>query len=156
MVDLINLVIKGDLACAEVDFGNQCIRYEEEIDPECLPPLTLEMKSSIMVDSDHRCNLVTGKLVTGLLGFFRSTPIGWWSKRQASMQTAVFVSEFMALKRGIEEVVACRYYLRSFRVMVSEPAAICTKNMSVLKNTANLLSVMQKKDIALAYQFCRE
>ena len=62
----------------------------------------------------------------------------------------------MALKRAIEEAVECRYYLRSFGVSVTKPTAIHADNMSVLRNTTNPGSILQKKYIELAHHFCRD
>ena len=62
----------------------------------------------------------------------------------------------MALKRLIEESVAHRYYLRSFRVLVTKPTAVYADNIRVLRNTTNLGSTLQKKHVALACHFCRE
>ena len=134
----------------------QHVEFSEDIDQRCPKPLIPEMETSTMADSDHGHDLVTGKSAIGLIGFLASTPIGWFSKRQSSVQSETFGAEFVALKRAIEEAVACRHYLRSFGASVTKPTAVCTDNVSVLKNTTNTGSTLQKKNVALACHFCRE
>ena len=108
-----------------------------------------EMEASIMADSDHACYFVTSKSVTGLIGFLASIPIGWFSKLQSSVQSATFGAELMDLNKVIEEVVAHRYYLRSFGVSVTNPTAAHADNLSVLRNTTNPGSTLQKKYVSL-------
>ena len=115
-----------------------------------------EMETSVMADSDDGHDLVTGKSISGIIGFLVSTPIGWSSKSQPSAQSATFGADFMVLKRGFEEAVACRCYLRSFGVQVTNPTMIYEDNMSVLINSTEPSSTLQKKYITLAYHFCRE
>ena len=56
------------------------------------------METSIIEDSHNAHDLVTGKLVTGLIGFLASTPIRWFSKRKSSVQSTTFGAESIALK----------------------------------------------------------
>ena len=109
-----------------------------------------------MADSYHGHDLVTGKSISGIIGFLVSTPIGWTSKRQSSVQSATFGAEFVTSKRGVDEAMAYRCYLRSFGVQITKPTMIYEDNMSVLINSTEPSSTLKKKHIALAYHFCRE
>ena len=156
LTDSRNPIIEGDCAPIEVDFRNQCVDTKEEIDNIFPILLMSQMESNAIIDSYHGCNLMTGKSVTSLLGFIGLTPIGWFAKRQASVQTATFKAEIIALKRGIEEAIARRCYLRSFKAKVLRPTTVHNDNMLVLKNSTNPLSSLERKRIALVHHFCRE
>ena len=80
----------------------------------------------------------------------------WLSKRQACVQTSTFGAEFTALKKAVEEAVMLRYYLRSMGIKVEDPTPIYVDNMSVVMNSTNPGSTLNKKNVALAYHFVRE
>ena len=84
------------------------------------------------------------------------TPVYWSSKRQASVQTATFGAEFIALKRAVKEAITVRYCLKSMGVRVTKPTVIYGDNLSSIKNTIEPGSPLKKKYLALSYHFCRE
>ena len=138
------------------DFGNQYCYFEEEIDPRFPEPLMKELPISIFCDADHGHDKTTGRSITGIIGFVGSTPIIWSSKRQASVQTSTYGAEFTALKKGVEDAINLRYYLRSMGVKVVEPSYIYMDNLGVILNSTNPGSTLNKKMVALAYHFVRE
>ena len=138
------------------DFGHQYKYYKEHIDEE-FPEATLEeMLTTIFCDSDHAHDLVTGRSITGLLGFVGSTPVYWKSRRQTSVHTSTFGAEFTALKNATELAITLRYHLRSMGIKISKPTKIFVDNMSVVINAANPASSLNKKAVALAYHFVRQ
>lgn len=138
------------------DFGNQYADFVEDYDNKLPSPLMKELPVTIFVDSNHGHDKVTGKSITGLIVFVGRTPIFYQAKRQASVQTATFGAEFIALKKAVEEAVTTRYYLRAMGVNVTKPTIIYGDNLSAIKNATNPGSQLQKKYLALAYHFCRE
>ena len=138
------------------DFGNQYADFVEEIDHKLPNPRMKELPITIFTDANHGHDQVTGKSITGILVLVGRTPIYWSSKRQASVQTATFGAEFIALKRAVEEAITVRYYLKSMGVLVSKPTIIYGDNMSSIKNTIEPGSPLKKKYLALSYHFCRE
>ena len=138
------------------DFGNQYDDFTEDVDDKLPDPLMKELPITIFVDSNHGHDKITGKSITGLVVFVGRTPIFYQSKRQASVQTATFGAEFIALKKAVEEAITTRYYLRSMGVRITKPTVIYGDNLSAIKNTTNPSSQLQKKYLALAYHFCRE
>jgi len=106
------------------DFGYQCSYFQEEIDPRFPTPLSRELEITIFVDADHGHDKVTGRSITGLLGFVGSALVIWSSKRQSSVQTSTFGAEFTALKKAVEEATAICYDLRSMGVKVEKPTPI--------------------------------
>ena len=110
----------------------------------------------MFVDADHGHDKVTGRSITGIVGFVGSTPAIWSSKRQPCVNTSTFFEEFTALKKAVEESVSLRYYLRSMGVRVTQPVKIYVDNIGVVINSSDPQTSLNKKTIALAYHFTRE
>ena len=126
------------------DFGNQYADFIEEGDDKLPEALMDELPITIFVDSNHGHDKVTGKSITGLIVFVGRTPIYYQAKRQASVQSATFGAEFIALKKGVEEAITTRYYLRAMGVRVSKPTIIYGDNLSAINNVITPGSQLQK------------
>ena len=138
------------------DFGNQYSDFEEEKDPRIPEPLMKEIPQNIFVDANHGHDKVTGRSISGIISFAGRTPIYWAAKRQSSVQTTTFGSEFIALKKAVEETLTLRYHLQSMGVEVTKPTVIYGDNLSSITNTTLPGSALSKKYLALSYHFCRE
>ena len=46
--------------------------------------------------------LATGNFLTGYLHFVNKTPVDWYSKKQATVETATYDSDFVAAKTATE------------------------------------------------------
>ena len=127
------------------DFGNQ-YDMEELIDEKTPTPMMKELDVTIFVDSNHGHDLTTGKSITGLIVFVGRTPIKYYSKQQALVQTSTFGAKFVSLKKATEEAVTMRYYLHSMGVKVTKPTVIYgADNLSAIKNTVEPGSPLKKK-----------
>ena len=56
--------------------------------------------------------LATGKSLTGCLHFVNKTPVDCYSKKQATVQTATYGSEFVAAKTATEQIMDIGQTLR--------------------------------------------
>lgn len=71
--------------------------------PGNLPqPCGLEFVMRAFVDADHASDSVTGRLRTGFLVYLNNAPVYWMSKKQTSVETSSFGSEFIAMKQQCE------------------------------------------------------
>ena len=59
----------------------------------------------------HHC-LATGKSLTGCKHYVNKTPIDWYSKMQATVETTTYGSEFVASKTASEQIIDSRLTLR--------------------------------------------
>ena len=91
-----------------------------------------------------------------MLIFLNSAPILWYSKKQTSMETSSFGSEFSAMKTAFELVEGLRYKLRMMGVTLDGPTRVLADNMSVVHNTSNPASSLKKKSNSIAFHYCRE
>ena len=83
-----------------------------EVIPEDAPtPKRKGMTMTLFVDSDHAGDKVTCRSRTGYIVFLQNSPIPWFSKKQSSVETSTFGSEFMAMKTATEYIRGLRYKL---------------------------------------------
>ena len=82
--------------------------------------------------------------------------IYWSSKKQTSVESCSFGSEFVALKQCCKYICGLHYKLRMFGIPVEGPTYIYGDNQSVLANTTIPESTLKKKSQSIAYHFVRE
>ena len=63
------------------------------------------------MDANLNHCLATGKSLTGCLHFVNKTPVDWYSKKQATVETATYGSEFVAAKTATEHIMDIRQTL---------------------------------------------
>ena len=108
------------------------------------------------VDADHACDTITRRSRTGFLVYLNMAPIYWLSKKQTSIETSSFGSEFIAMKQCTEYLRGLRYKLRMMGIPCDGPGFIYGDNQSVLANTTVPDSTLKKKSQSIAYHFVRE
>ena len=107
-------------------------------------------------DSDHAGDKADRRSRTGFMIYLNMAMINWFSKKQTTVETAVFGSEFVALKTAVEALRGVRYKLRMMGVPINGPTYIYGDNQSVINNTSKPESVLKKKSNAICYHFVRE
>jgi Reverse transcriptase (RNA-dependent DNA polymerase) len=129
---------------------------EEILPPDMPEPLGQPVQMTTFVDSDHAGDKVTRRSRTGVLIFLNRAPIVWYSKKQNSIETSSFGSEFTAMKVGVEISEGLRYKLRMMGVPLTGSTQIKADNMSVIKNSSLPESTLKKKSNSIAYHYVRE
>ena len=107
-------------------------------------------------DADHAGECLNRQFRNGYVVFLNKAPICWFFKKQGSLETSTFGSEFMAMKQVTEYLRGLRYKLRMFGIPVDEPAYVYGNNQSVLCNKSLPESTLKKKCLAIAFHFVRE
>ena len=77
-------------------------------------------------------DVLSGKAVTGCVHFANKTPIMWYSKKQATSETATYGSEFIAGRTCIEQIVDLRNTLRYLGVPINETCYVFGDNQSMI------------------------
>ena len=91
--------------------------------PEDMPaPKGNAVHMTSFEDANLYHDYVTGRAVTGILHMLNQTLIDWYSKRQSTVATATYGSEFVAAKMTVEQLVELRYSLRMLGVRLDGPA----------------------------------
>ena len=60
------------------------------------------------VDDSLLHDILTGRFVTAYLNFMNGTPIDWYSKKMATVETATYGAEFVAAKTCVEQIIDLR------------------------------------------------
>ena len=135
------------------DFYN----YVSEPIPENMPlPQDLPVYTTCYIDADHAANEVTRRSHTGILLYVQNTLIQWFSKRQNTVETSSFGSEFVTLRIGTEMIQSLRYKLRMFGVPIVGPTDVFCDNESITKNASVPESVLNKKHNSICYHRVRD
>ena len=84
----------------------------QEILPDDMPDAIGEaVTTTTTMDANLSNYLATGKSSTGCLHFVNKTPPDWYSKKQATVETASYGSEFVAAKTATEQIMDIRQTL---------------------------------------------
>ena len=121
-----------------------------------LAPRGQMVSTHYFVDSDHAANTVPRCSQTGLLLFVNRAPVTWFSKRQNTVKTSTFGSEFIAMKTAVEHIEALRNMLWMFGIPIEGPTNVFCDNEAVFKNTSIPDSTLKKKHTSICYHWARE
>lgn len=83
-------------------------------------------------------------------------PVLWYSRRQNTVETSTFGSEFVALRIATELIESLRYKLLMFGVPIEGSANVFCDNESVVKSSGVPESRLKKKHCSIAYHRVRE
>ena len=87
------------------------------------------------VDANLMHCLLTGRSVTGMLSFVNKTPMDWFSKKQSTVETATYGSEFVAARIAVEPLIYLRLTLRYLGVPIRDKDFMFGENESVLNSS---------------------
>ena len=128
----------------------------EAIPTDMPPPRGHSISTHCFVDASHGSDRVTRRSQSGILIFCNRAPIIWCSKRQNTVETSTFWSEFQAIKNDVKLTEALRYKLRMFGVPIDGATNVFCDKEAVYKNTLLPESTLKKKHHSIAYHRCRE
>jgi hypothetical protein len=84
------------------------------------------------------------------------TPIDWYSKRQDTVETATYGSEFVAARIAVDQIIDLRTTLRYLGVPIRRRAYMFGDNLSVITSSTIPHSQLSKRHNALSYHRVRE
>jgi hypothetical protein len=129
----------------------------KELLPKDIPePLGEQVICTSYVDANLYHDMLTGRSVTGVLHFFNQTPVDWFSKKQSTVETATYGSEFVAARTATEQIIANRQSLRYLGVKVQGPTILFGDNNSVVGSASVPQSKLGKRHVALSFHRVRE
>src|SRR5687767_6964814 len=116
-----------------------------ELLPKDAPePLGKHVVLTHYVDANLFHNALTGRSVTGILHMLNAMPIYWYSKKQGTVETATYGSEFVAAHVCIEQIVDSHLRFNLCRVQVLQYFLICMY-VDFRLNYQNILLKFTKK-----------
>jgi hypothetical protein len=129
---------------------------KEQIDLKHPIALMKEPSTSVYFDASFANDTTTGRSHTGVLVYVGSTPVNWVCKRQSTVETSTYSSEYVAGKAGVEEVACIRYALRSFGVKISKPTALLGDNQAMVNSVSAMKMDKMKRSLFVAMHCVRE
>ncbi len=105
----------------------------------------------MLVNSDHAQDQYTCSSHSGLLINLNTVLISWYSKRQSTIETRTFGTEFVVMTTGVEALQGIWYKFCMMGIPIDGATHIYGDSMSVIKNTSKPESVLKKKKNALCH-----
>ena len=147
----------SDVPEAEYDWSKSIYSNISKLIPkDALQPLGRHVTLTHYVDANLYHNMLTGHSITGILHFMNKTPIDWYSKKQATIETATYGSEFVAAHTCVDQVVDLRLTFCHLGVAIREKSYMFGDNKSVVDSSTKPHSKLHKRHNALSFHCVRE
>jgi hypothetical protein len=108
------------------------------------------------VDANLMHDMATGRSVTGILHHVNKTPFEWYSKKQATVETAIYGSEFVAARICVEQIIDLRNTLRYLGVPFREKSYMFGDKKSVVDSSMQLDAKLHRRHTMLSFHCVRE
>ena len=128
----------------------------EQIPHDIPKPLGKHVQTTHYVDANLHHDLATGKAVTTALHFLNQTPIDAYTKRQSTVETATYGSEFVAARTAVDQIIDIRTTLRYLGVPIRDKSYMFGDNKSVVTSSTIPNSTISKRHHLASYHRVRE
>ena len=128
---------------------------KEEIPEDAPEPLGKFVTLTHYVDANLMHDTITGKSVTGILHVINQTPIDWYSKKQATVETATYGSEFVAARTAVEQIMDLRLTLRYLGIPLREKSYMYGDNKAVIDSSTHIEARLHKRHSILSFHRVR-
>jgi hypothetical protein len=147
----------SDYQDLEYDWSSSVYGDVKEIIPMDIPePKGKYVTLSHYFDANLYHNMVTGRSVTAILHFLNQTPMDWYSKKQATVETATFSSEFITARTTIDQIVDLRMTLRYLGIPIREKSYVFRDNKTIIDASLTPHAKLHKRHNALSFHCVRE
>jgi hypothetical protein len=119
---------KQDLDWATTVYGN----ISKLLPTNALTPLGKYVTLTNYFDANLYHDMLTGCSITGLLHLLNKTPIDWYSKKQESVGTATYGSEFIATCKCLDQVIDLCKSLHYLGVPIHDTSFVFGDNKSMV------------------------
>ena len=128
----------------------------EEIPHNMPEPRGNPVVISCFVDANHAGDLVTRKSQTGIFIYINNALVIWFSKKQMTVESSTFGSEFVAARIAVEQIQALKYKLMMFGIPIDGITNMFCDNKSVVDSCSLPEARLAKKHNAICYHKVRE
>lgn len=145
------------LSPAVFDWATSVYGEIHEDIPESVPePLGNFVTMTHYVDANLYHDMLTGRSVTGILHLLNATPVDWYSKKQATVETATYGSEFVAARTCVEQIMDLRNTLRYLGVRIRGKSYMFGDIKTVVDSSTKIHAKLHKRHTALSFHRVRE
>jgi hypothetical protein len=129
----------------------------EVLTPKDAPkPLGKRVTTVTYVDANLYHDMVTGRSVTGILHLLNKFPVDWFSRKQATVETATYGSEFVAARTATDQIMDLRLTLQYLGVPLYKRSYMFGDNEAVVDSSSFPHSKLHKRHQALSFHRVRE
>jgi hypothetical protein len=128
----------------------------EDVPQDAPPPLGKTVQLTHYLDANLYHDVLTGRSISGILHFVNQTPIDWFSKKQPSVETATYGSEFMASRICVEQSFDLRNTLHYLGVPIRKRSIMFGDNEAVVNSSTRFDAKLHKRHNALSFHKVRE
>jgi hypothetical protein len=154
---LTNELDYSDYQDPEYNWSSSVYEDVKEIIPTDIPePKGKYVTLSHYFDANLYHDMVTGRSVTAILHFLNQTPMDWYLKKQATVETATFGSEFITARTTIDQIVDLRTTLRYLGVPIREKSYIFRDNKTIIDASSTPHAKLHKRHNALSFHHVQE
>ena len=147
----------SDLPDMEHDWSRSVYGEIKELIPQDAPdPLGKYVTLTHYVDANLMHDIATGRSVTGILHMINKTPLDWYSKKQATVETATYGSEFVAARICVEQIIDLRNTLRYLGIPIRSKSFMFGDNKSVVDSSMQVYAKLHKRHNMLSFHRVRE
>jgi hypothetical protein len=120
------------------------------------PHLEVSLQTSTYQDANLYHDLVTGRAMSGTIHLVNQTPIASCCKKQKTVDTATYVSEFMVACHACEQIIdlCCTLYMMG--IPIDGPAWAFGDNASVVTSSTIPQFTLNKQHNVLSYHRVRK
>jgi hypothetical protein len=149
----------SDLQYRECDWAKSVYGQVEEGNiPAGGAPKPLEkfVTTTHFVDANLMHCAATGRAMTGILHLVNKTTMDWFCKKQGTVETATYGSEFNAARACVEQIMDIRMTLRYLGVPICDRSFV-VDNKSMINSAMQIHSKkLHKRHTMLSYHRMRE
>ena len=80
-------------------------RASKAVPKDAPEPLGKPVTMTHYLDANLYHDIITGQSVTAILHFLNKFPINWYSKKQATVKTATYGSEYISARTCVDQIV---------------------------------------------------
>ena len=147
----------GELPKPYYDWSRTVYGDLKEIIPGDAPePLGKPVTTITYKDANLMHDMITGRSVTGIIHFVNQTPFDWYAKKQTTVETATYGSEFNAGRTAVEQIIEHRTALRYLGVPVLDHSFMFGDNESVVNSSTIPDAQLHKRHNLLSFHRVRE
>ena len=107
------------------------------------------------VDANLMHDMTNGKAVTAILHYLNMTPVDWYTKKQSTIETATYGSEFVAARTATEQIMDLRLTLQYPGANICDTAYMFGDNESVVKSASLPHAKLHKRHVILSFHRVR-
>ena len=139
----LDLIIIQNLTCI--------LRYTATLPNSSLMTLGKRVILTHYFDANLIHDILSGKAVTGCVHMANKIPMMWYSRKQATSETATYCSEFVSGRTCVEQVIDLENSFRHLRVPINDISYVLGDKETMINSSSYPHAKLHKRHNILSY-----